>query len=432
MRFYLDKDKALTTVVLSKIIQRFQTEALPTLKFDAGYYSGKGQRIMKREPSDPSRPCNRICKNFCLSIVENYRGYLCGQPLVYTAPDDTNIAPLQQVLDQNNVVNADSELLRQALIYGVAYELLYIDQTNTVRFKCISPESIFGIYSNDLDEELLYAVYLIPKVDYETQLESGYTVCLYTDEEVLTYDADSTFTTFVLTDAQPHYFGKVPLVVFDLNTENRSIFESIISMQDAYNSILSDTVDNFDAFVDSYMVLTNVQADAEDLAAMRASRTILLDGDATVSYLTKDTSAQQNQEMLDTLNSSIHTISNSPDFSSEEFNSGVSSGIALQYKLVGFDNIASNIEAQMEKALLQRIDLINQILGLIDTEKITVDIVFTHNLPANVLDVVSTITPLRGLVSDETLLAQLPFIADPATELEKVKATEHLTLDSYE
>ena len=55
-------------------------------------------------------------------------------------------------------------------------------------------------------------------------------------------------------------------------------------------------------------------------------------------------------------------------------------------------------------------------------EAFDIDITFTHNLPQNVADVADTINKLRGLVSDETLLAQLPFINDVSAEMEKVEA----------
>ena len=128
---------------------------------------------------------------------------------------------------------------------------------------------------------------------------------------------------------------------------------------------------------------------------------------------------------------SIHTVSNSPDFSSEEFNSGVSSGIALQFKLVGFNNIASNIEARFRKALEKRIELINQILELVDTDTFQVDITFKHNLPTSILDTIQVVNSLRGLVSDETLLAQIPFIKDVDEELERLSSEEESYMDSY-
>ena len=127
---------------------------------------------------------------------------------------------------------------------------------------------------------------------------------------------------------------------------------------------------------------------------------------------------------MDNLKSAIHTVSNAPDFSSEEFNQGVSSGVALSYKLVGFNNIASNVEAQFRKAVLKRIELLNNVLSLTDTDSVDVQVDFTHNLPTNISDTVEMVNSLRGLVSDETLISQLPFVDDVDAELQKIADQE--------
>lgn len=430
-KFNLDKNEELTPELVGKIIRSFQIKVLPHLKESYGYYTGAGQAIMSRVQGDSSRPNNRIVKNYCSTIVDNFQGYLTGTPITYAAKGNTDIEALQKILNANDVTNEDSEFLRQALIYGIAYELTYINEDNQIRFKAISPESAIPVFSDDLDNQLLYMITFSPIANWDEALPTSYRVSIYDDSCIYNYKAANDFNNFVLLDEQQHFFGKVPFSIFNLNADNASIFERIIPLQDAYNSLLSDEVNDFQAFVDAYMVMKNITADAKDLAAMKESRTILIDGDSDVSYLTKSISDTQIENMLANLNSSIHTISNSPDFSSEEFNSGVSSGIALQFKLVGFNNIASNIQARMEKALGKRIDFMNAILRLVDTDDMDIQISFTHNLPSSITDTVNAVNVLRGLVSDETLLAQIPFIDDVQLELDKIAAQDERMMPSF-
>lgn len=423
-KFNLDKSEELTAALAGKIIRSFQTKVQPHLQESYGYYDGSGQAIMKRVAGDPTRPNNRIVKNYCSTIVDNFQGYLTGTPITYAAKGNTNIEALQKTLSANDVVNEDSEFLRSALIYGIAYEMIYINESNDIKFKTISPESCIPVYSDDLDNKLLYMITFSPIANWDETAPTAFRVSIYDSSRIYTYKATNDFNTFVLLDEQQHFFGEVPFSIFNLNADDKPIFERIITLQDAYNSLLSDEVNDFEAFVDAYMVLKDVSADADDLAAMKESRTILIDGESDVSYLTKNISDTQIENMLDNLNKSIHTISNSPDFSSEEFNSGVSSGIALQFKLVGFNNVASNIQSRMEKAIGKRIDLINSILRLVDTDDFDIDISFTHNLPSSITDTVAAVNALRGLVSDETLLAQIPFIDDVDAELAKLQKQE--------
>lgn len=431
-KIQFDKGEELTPTIIGKVIRKHESASLPMLQSAKGYFDGRGQRIMSRVNPDPSRPNNRIVKNYCKTIVENFQGYLTGNPVSYSAVDGADISALQEILDANDVVNTDSEFLRDALIYGIAYELCYVNEDNEKKFKNVDARSVVPIYSNDLDEDLLYCVYYYPIQNWQDELEpQRWAVEVYTDADIFHYEATNDFNSMTLLGVEPHYFGEVPFVVFDLNSENTPVFESIISLQDAYNELLSDEVNDFQAFVDAYMVLKNVSATPEELAEMKESRTILLDGEDDVSYLTKNISDTQIQNLLDNINTSIHTVSNSPDFSSEEFNSGVSSGIALQFKLVGFNNIASNIEARFSKALQRRVALINQILRLVDTDTCLVRIEFKHNLPSSILDTVSMVNDLRGLVSDETLLAQIPFVKDVAQELERIQKQNEPYLDPY-
>lgn len=91
------------------------------------------------------------------------------------------------------------------------------------------------------------------------------------------------------------------------------------------------------------------------------------------------------------------------------------SGIAMRYKLIGFENVSSSIEARMKKALQKRIELICSVLNLTGAESTwrDVEIKFTRNLPANVVEITEVVNSLRGLVPDATLLSQIPFINNP-------------------
>jgi hypothetical protein len=51
-----------------------------------------------------------------------------------------------------------------------------------------------------------------------------------------------------------------------------------------------------------------------------------------------------------------------------------------------------------------------------------IEIIFTRNIPSNDTDIANMVNTLSGIVSDETLLAQIPFVEDVEAELERVKA----------
>lgn len=156
-----------------------------------------------------------------------------------------------------------------------------------------------------------------------------------------------------------------------------------------------------------------------------------MDSEDSAEYLTKNISDTQIQNMLQNINDQIHKMSNSPDFNDEKLMA--QSGIAMKYKLIGFENVSSAIVANMTKALQKRIELICEVLNLTDGVAMWRDIkiTFTRNLPENTLETAQMVNQLRGLVSDETLLSQIPFITNPTEEVERVKEQKQLNVDLY-
>ena len=364
--------------------------------------------------------------NYCHSIVETYNGYLTGIDVAYTSNND--IDGVQEVLNYNDVHSVDSELLRNALIAGTAYEIAYIDEEGQERFKVLDSREVIPVYDNTLNQELKYAIRF-----YKADLVNGdeYYVEVYDSKLIRTYRSSMGFKSFQLVKEEPHYFQQVPIVVFDLNADRESIFAQIMSLQDAYNELQSGEVDSWNMFADAYVVMKGVTATEEDMVEAKQSRVFMIDSDADISYLTKNINDTQIQNMLVDINNNIHKIANCPDFSQESF--GTTSGIALRYRLLGFENVASSIEANMRKALQKRIELITTILNLKGGDSMWRDIKiqFTRNLPVNVEETTNIVNSLRGLVSDETLLTLLPFITDAEAELEKLKAQQEANMAMY-
>lgn len=426
--FLIDRDSPLNTIILGKILNKFQTLELPKFQRLFDYYRGK-QDILLKVATDVGKPCNKVVCNYCQPIVNNYLGYITGKPILYTSDED--LEKVYEVLNYNDVHCEDSELLKSALIYGRAFEICYIDEEKKQRFKTLDTRECIPIYDNTLNNDLLYVVRFYVEDLLEDITNQKYIVEVYGPNTIKKYKSSIGFASFEFISEEPHYYGQCPITVFKLNSEEQSIFEQVMSLQDSYNNILSDEIDDFDAFCDAYLVLKGCIAEEEDLTKMKQNRVLLLDSDADASYLTKSVADTQVQNLLDKVNDHIHSIANSPDFTDEKFSA--STGIALRLKLIGLENTAANIEQNMRKALQRRIELICAILNLVDDEMIwrDINIVFTRNLPVETENIASMVNMLRGLVSTETLLGQLPFIADPIEESKRVEEEKQRNMDLY-
>lgn len=427
MRLCIDEDQPVDTDLVLRIIGAWRAGVLPRLQRFYNYVRGD-QDILHKRYSDPGKPCNHIVTNYCDNIVSNYAGYLCGKPVTYKSDED--IQRVQEVLKYNDVRAKDSELLRTALTFGIAYELHYTDSDGKERFDILDPRTGIPVYDNTLEQNLRYFIRLYPKNTLSDVPET--LVDLYTADGVTHYHSSGGQGELVEDGTDLHYFGQVPVTVFSLNAEELPIFYQIMSLQDAYNTLLSSEVDDFEAFCDAYLVLTGMAVDPEDIRTMKKNRVLVIpESGASAEYLTKSVSDTQIQNMLQNINDTIHKIANSPDFSQESF--GVSSGIALRYRLLGFENAAAAIESNMVKALQKRIELICDILHLTGGEEVwrDVEIVIGRNLPVNYDELVALVNSLRGVVSDKTLLSLLPFVTDVDAELNALEDQKAESMELY-
>lgn len=426
--FYISKDKELTIDLLQKMINKFRLNVEPQLTKYKNYYDGI-HAILNKRYADDSKPCNKTVVNYCKNIADSYTGYL-ATPGYISYRSNEDIEDVMNVLRYNDYQAEDADFLLNALIYGTACELMYLDSNSQVRFKLINPTQCFGVYDDSLAGDLLYFVRIYKANEWDNS--NWYNVDVYTDTVIKHYRMNGTNGAVTYISELPHYFSQCPANIFNLPDE-KSIYDCILSLQDAANELLSSEIDDYSAFCDAYMILQGVDADAEDIAEMRKNRAASIPADATMYYLTKNSNDAQVENILKRIHDSIYRIAQCPDFSSESFVGGVSSGIAIRYRLTGMETRAAKVCAEMKKALQRRVEIIAGIASLKLGEEVfrDIEIDFKRNIPEDLTATVNMINSLHGLVSDSTLLAQLPFITDVNEELEILKAQKEQNMSLY-
>ena len=426
--FYLNKEQELTVTLLQKMINKFRVGVEPKLNKYKNYYDGL-QSILNKAYADDSKPCSRTVVNYCKNVVDSYCGYI-ATPSHITYSSEEDIEVVMDILRYNDYQTEDSDLLLDALVYGVAAELMYIDAEGQTRFRTINPTTCFGVFDDSLTGDLTHFVRMYKANDWDES--NWYLVDVYSDKEVKHYKMNGENGGLTFVKAEPHYFSQCPANIFYLPDE-KSIFDCIIGLQDAANELLSSEIDDYSAFCDAYLVLEGVDADAEDIAAMKRNRVMLIPEGAKASWLTKNANDAQVENILKRIHDSIYRIAQCPDFSSESFIGGVSSGIAIQYRLTGMETRAGKIEALMKKALQRRIEIIAGIASLKLGEEVfrDINITFKRNIPEDLTSIINVINALKGTVSDATLLSQLPFIGDVNAELEAIQEQKAANMELY-
>ena len=286
-----------------------------------------------------------------------------------------------------------------------------------------------------MEQELQAVIRFWVEDDLDLAGSQKYYCEVYDKYFVRRYLSNSGWSSFQLIEETPHFHSQVPVSVFNLNGDWESIFNKIIDLQDGYNSLVSGQLDEEEDFANAYLVLKGLRGTTtEELTAMKENRVLLLDPEDGAEWLTKNIEDKQTLTSLENLERQIHKISNSPDFTDEKLMSA--SGVAMRYKLVGFENASSTIEANMRKALQRRIELLCDILRITSSEEvwIYVYIFFTRNLPVGLDPInmtVSELMSMKGLVSERTILTVLPFIKDVDEEMKQLQEERELAMSLY-
>lgn len=426
--FYINKETTLTPALLQKMFNRFNLEVEPKLRRYKNYYDGM-QAIMAKKYSDATKPCNKTVINYCKNIVDSYCGYLATPSHIsYSSNDD--IEEIMNILRYNDYQAEDADFLLDALIYGTAAELMYLDNKGLTRFRLINPTQCFGVYDDSLTGDLMYFVRFYKVNEWDNT--DTYNVDVYSDYDIKHYTMSGKNGSLLFTGEEPHYFSQCPANIFTLPDE-KNIFDCIITLQDAANELVSAEIDDYSAFCDAYLALIGVDAEADDIAAMKENRVMILPEGAAAQWITKNASDAQVENILKRIHEAIYRVAQCPDFSSESFVGGVSSGIAIRYRLTGMETRAGKIEAAMKKALQRRIEIICGIASLKLGEDVfrDINISFKRNIPEDTTAIVNLVNSLKGSVSDATLLAQIPFVTDVNAELEALQAQKQANMALY-
>jgi hypothetical protein len=131
-----------------------------------------------------------------------------------------------------------------------------------------------------------------------------------------------------------------------------------------------------------------------------------------------------------------------PDFAAKDF--AAESGIALQYKLIGFETMAADIEAAFKEGEQAKIDLINGVLLTIpeydrydfltkNPDK-QVKITLERNLPEDVKAKLENAALMSQIgISTETMLDALPssVVSDTQEEINRMEEQKKKSFDEF-
>lgn len=434
--YTLSKDTKITNQILNDVIA-YNEKYKNRYKHLEAYYLGKHD-IFSRTKEDRLKN-NKIMVNHAKYITDTNVGYLLGNPVDYQVGKDNDgnfLYDIQPVLDmykKQTINDLDTEIAKDISIFGIQYEYVYSNENSEPRSCEVDNRNTIIVYDDTVEHNKLFGINY--RAIYEGETFKYYEI-LYADKKVkrVYKSTDKTLTQTAKEEA--HAFGDVPFIEYKNNPECIGDFEPVISLIDAYNLLQSDRVNDKEQLVDAILCLYGMDFDNDQAEMLKDSRMLAnIPSDGRVEYLVKTLQENDVDILRQNLENDIHKISMVPNMSDENF-VGNSSGVAIRYKLLAFEQNIKNKERYMEKGLMERFKLYNNFLvakskmSEIPIEEL--DAVFKRNLPSNDFEISQMINNLSDVLSKETLVSQLSFVKDASEEVElKEKEEENKASDPY-
>lgn len=411
----------MTAEALPHYIKAFELEQERRRKL-FNYYLGKHD-ILNRKFADAAKPNNRVVSPWAHNITDFATGYFVGEPVRYN--ETTEVVDL--IRDYNDDPAVNTELAKNCSICGVAYELQFIDKYGELRYISLNPVECFTIYDTSLEAEIQYFVRIYEQTNVATSKTTKY-ADVYDAASLTRYREVNGHYSII--ETKPHGFDEVPVVEYKNSPEAVGDFELCLSLIDAYDTLISNSVNDSSEFSDAYLLFKGVIAEGEDVAEMKSKRVICIDTDADAKWLTKDINSTFSEDMKNRIASAIHKFSNVPDMTDQNFAANAS-GVAMKYKLLGLEDITAKKENEFRRGLTRRFEIMSAYLAKIGDGFNWRDVkfIFTRNLPSNLEEAVEITERLAGTLSKKTRIEMLPLDLDADAEIAQSSEEEAASYD---
>ena len=239
------------------------------------YYKGL-QPILKRQKDVRPEINNTVVENHAQEIVAFKIGYQLAEPLQYTCRmqaekgDAAYEATLAQVNELNTLMFAedkascDRDLFEWMCVCGLGYRMCEADAREDAEdggapfeVYTLDPRRTFVAESSAYHHRTLMSVWVGIK---PVTKEAVYNV--YTDKMLFKISNGR------IESQQPHTYGHNPIVEYRLNNARMGVFEPVLSLLDAINSVESNRLDDIEQTVQALMKFVNCDIDQDDFIAM--------------------------------------------------------------------------------------------------------------------------------------------------------------------
>lgn len=364
---------------------------------------------------------NKVGVAMATEIVSFFSGYIMGAPIAYTRHDDTlsedvarRISALNDWCRLAGKNKCDLELIFWTLLCGTAYRCIaperqYPDETPFTVY-ALDPRKTFVAYSRRDGKTPVFAV------DTNTDEDDNTVYTVYTHDFVFDIANNA------VVQSNTNALKLIPIVEYPANSMRIGVFEPVIPLLNAIETIQSSRVDAVVQDVDNVLAIIGTDTgdpnDSTSVASMlQKLKMLVLPPGCDAKYITAPLKQSDIQTVEDSTRQLVLTITGIPNRNGGSSTSDTGKATELRDGWAAAEQRAKTLAGFFEEAEIQFLRVANKIAAMQGEETAAVrdiNVAFPQRYTDNVL---VRVQALQGLlqtgVAPEDAFPMCQLVSDP-------------------
>lgn len=399
-------------------------------------------------------PNNRIVDNQYKKMVDQKNNYLLGQPISVQCENEQYAKLLKQVFNKKfqRLMKAVGE---DSLNCGIGWLFIHYNEHGEITFKRLKPFEVIPGWKDAEHTVLDYAIRIYEVIAYEGRQEKVIQkVEVYDDKGITFFELSDGGTLkpvepfvqnyFTITDENGTETGynwtKIPLIPFKYNTKEIPLIKMVKTLQDGLNTIESNFQNSMEEDTrNTILVLMNYDGQnlgefRRNLAQYGAVKVRTVDGaGGDLKSLQVEVNSENYKAILEIFKKAI--IENAMGYDAKDDRlAGNPNQMNIQSMYSDIDLDANNMETEYQASFEDLLWFINchfANMGMGDFEGEEVNIIFNRDILISEGEVIDNCQKSVGVLSDETIIANHPWVDDPQAEMERLKKQKEENMEQY-
>jgi len=427
------------------------------------YYSGKHDIRFKQRTAIGENgkltildnlPNNKIVDNQYKKMVDQKVQYIVGQPFLIQSENQQFVDAVKPYLQTKKFYKFLKAIVKDFVNCGIAWVYGHYNDNGEYVYTRFKPYEIIPMWKDAEHTILDAAIRTYEVVVYEgTEEKVATKVEIFNPDGIYYFELrddflipedpffEPYFTVFHEDGTEQGYeWERIPLIAFRGNEEEVPLINRCKSMQDGLNRIESQWQDQMEEDPrNTIMVLVNYDGQnlgefRQNLAQYGAVKVRSMDGNhGDVKTLQIEVNAENYKAIIEQFKKAI--IENCMGYDAKDDRMGGNANqmnIKSMYSDIELEanGIETELQASFEELMwFLNCHLANTHIG--DFENEEYEIIFNRDIMISESEVINDIKNSVGILSDETLIAQHPWVDDPEDELKRLKKQKEEEMELY-